>query len=76
MTGRESSEYRVLAYLVGFGTVLCVAGMVLLVIAGAQAGAVPVAAGALLLASSYHSYARSRGTVKAPRPYLPPAGRL
>ena len=71
--GARSTEFWLAAGGVLFGALLCMAGLVL-------ARDVAIASGALLQATVVVGYAHSRGRWKsakdAPRPYLPPAGRL
>lgn len=67
--GARSTEFWSSLAAFIFGAALAVAGVVL-------ARDVAVASGAFVVASVSVGYAHSRGKTKAPRPHLPPAGRI
>lgn len=67
--GARSTEFWLALFGVAVGVGIAVTG----VVSGRD---LLVAVGALEQAAIVVGYAHSRGTTKAPRPYLPPAGRL
>lgn len=81
--GRQSSEHSRALRAEGAAFTLLACGLVLAVLGalhgewiGAAIGLLLDTCGTLLLASVVKSYCETRGTAKAPRPYLPPQGKI